>query len=162
MNAVRLQHVGMLSIVLLVAACDRTVIPSAAPLDWEALRDRQMVLITTTDPEGRPRTTRLWIVVVDDAGYLRSADTRWSRDVARDPHFLLLVDGTSFPVSATPVPHGTGEHARVMAAFAEKYGLLGRAVLRFYSLVGRYAGPADARILRLEAKPPAPREPPPV
>jgi hypothetical protein len=143
--------------VFLAVACNQTVSPSREPLDWTTLRDRQMILITTTAPEGQPRTTRLWIVVLDGAAYLRSADTRWSRDVERDPNFLLIVDGTSYPVSAERVAYGTDEHARVMEAFSEKYGLLGRTVLRFYSLIGRYSGPGDARILRLKAEPPASR-----
>jgi hypothetical protein len=114
-----------------------------------------MILIKTTDPEGEPRTTRLWIAVVDEFGYLRSADTRWYSDVQRDPNFLLLVDELSYAVTATPVPFGTDEHARVMEAYAEKYGLLSRVVLQFYSLIGRYSGPSSARILRLSAGPPA-------
>jgi hypothetical protein len=147
--------VTILTVAVLVVSCGRTTSPAQEPLDWATVADRQMVLVTTTDPDGEPRTTRLWIVVVDGAGYLRSADTRWSRDVQREPNFLLIVDDLSYPVSATRVPYGTDEHARVMEAFAEKYGLLGRTVLRFYSLIGRYSGPSSARILRLKAEPPA-------
>jgi hypothetical protein len=147
--------VTILTVAVLVVSCGRTPPPAQETLDWATVADRQMVLVTTTDPDGEPRTTRLWIVVVDGAGYLRSADTRWSRDVQREPNFLLIVDDLSYPVSATRVPYGTDEHARVMEAFAEKYGLLGRTVLRFYSLIGRYSGPSSARILRLKAEPPA-------
>ncbi|MHC4991924.1 MAG: hypothetical protein ACYTGC_13185 [Planctomycetota bacterium] len=114
-----------------------------------------MILVTTTDPSDEPRTTRLWIVVVGESGYLRSADTQWARDVERNPEFLLIAGDLSYPVSAMWVPFGTDEHSRVMDAYSEKYGLLGRTVLRFYSLIGRYSGPSDARILRLESEPPA-------
>lgn len=113
-----------------------------------------MILVVTTDPEGQPRTTRLWLVVIDESGYLRTSETPWSHDIERDPSFSLLAGNTSYPVSATRIGFGTEEHARVMAAFGEKYGLLGRTVLRFYSLIGRYNGPADARIFRLHADPP--------
>lgn len=133
-----------------LASCGRAYAPAPEALDWGTLADRQMILVSTTDPDREARITRLWIVVAGGSGYLRSTDTGWARDVERDPDLLLIVDELSYPVRATPVAFGTEEHARVMDAFAEKYGLLGRAVLGFYALVGRYSGPSDARILRLE------------
>jgi hypothetical protein len=138
---------------LALLSCGRAISPAHEPVEWATLAERQMILVSTTDPEGRPRVTRLWIVVIGDAGYLRSADTGWARDVARNPEFGLIVDSVSYPVRASSVPFGTEEHARVMEAFAEKYGLLGRTVLGFYSLIGRYSGPSDARILRVENLP---------
>lgn len=150
-----MQHATLLTVAVLLLSCGRTISSAQDQLDWATVADRQMILITTMDPEGEPRTTRLWIVVVDRSGYLRSADTRWSRDVQREPNFLLIVDDVSYPVSATQVLYGTDEHARVMEAFADKYGLLGRTVLRFYSLIGRYSGPSSARVLRLKAEPAA-------
>jgi len=145
----------ILAATVLLASCGREIAPAQEPLDWDTVADRQMILVTTTRPDGAPRTTRLWIVVVGEHGYLRSADTRWARDVEREPDFLLIAGDTSYPVSAKRVPFGTDEHSEVMDAYSEKYGLLGRGVLRFYSLIGRYSGPADARILRLEAEAPS-------
>ncbi len=149
------RYVLFLAAVSLLASCDRAVSASQEQLDWRTIADRQMILVTTMDSNGEPRTTRLWVGVIGESGYLRSADTRWSRDVKRNPNFELIVDELSYLVSATQVPFGTEEHARVMDAYPEKYGLLGRTVLRFYSLIGRYSGPSDARILRLRAEPPA-------
>jgi hypothetical protein len=150
----RLRYALIFTATVLLTSCGRTISPSQDQLDWATVADRQMVLVTTTDPDGEPRTTRLWIVVVGESGYLRSADTRWAQDVERNPDFLLIADDVSYPVSATRVPFGVDEHARVMDAYSEKYGLLGRTVLRFYKLIGRYSGPSDARILRLKAEPP--------
>jgi len=143
----------ILIVIVLLVSCGREISPAQEPLDWATVAPRQMILVTTTDPEGEPRTTRLWIVVVGESGYLRSANTRWSQDVEQNPNFLLIVDDASYPVSASGVPFGTDEHARVMDAYSAKYGLLGRTVLRFYSMIGRYSGPSDARILRLESEP---------
>lgn len=151
----RIRFMLILTAASLLVSCGRATSSAQDQLDWSTVADRQMILVTTTDPDGEPRTTRLWIVVVDDSGYLRSADTRWAQDVERTPNFLLIAGEVSYPVSATRVPFGSDEHARVMDAFSEKYGLLGRTVLRFYSLIGRYSGPSDARILRLEAEKPA-------
>ena len=148
----RIRYAPILTAVCLLASCDRAISPAREQLDWTTVADHQMILISTTDPDGEPRTTRLWIVVVGESGYLRSADTQWARDVERDPSFLLITDDVSYPVSATPVPFGTDEHSRVMDAYSEKYGLLGRTVLRFYSIIGRYSGPSDARILRLKSE----------
>jgi hypothetical protein len=115
-----IRYALILTAATLLCSCGREISPAQDQLDWSTVADRQMILVTTTDPEGEPRTTRLWIVVVGESGYLRSADT--------------------------PL---------VMDAYSEKYGLLGRTVLRFYSLIGRYSGPSDARILRLKSEPPA-------
>ena len=150
-----MRHAWIFVLILAITGCSREVSPAREPLDWSAIADLQMILVTTTNPEGEPRTTRLWLVVLDGSGYLRSADTRWSRDVQREPSFQLVADGVRYPVSGERVPYPSDEHDRVMQAFAEKYGLLGRSVLRFYSLIGRYSGPSDARILRLKAEPPA-------
>jgi len=114
-----------------------------------------MIWVVTTDPEARPRTTRLWLVVLDGFRYLRTSDTPWSHDIERDPSFLLLARSVSYPVTATRVPYGTDEHARAVEAFGEKYGLLGRTALAFYSLIGSYSGPSDAKMFRLTARPPA-------
>ena len=151
----RLSYALVLIVIALLSACHRAVSPAEEQLDWSTIADWQMILITTSDSEGEPRTTRLWIVVLGESGYIRSADTRWSRDIERNPNFLLIAGDMSYPVSATRVPFGTDEHSRVMDAYTEKYGLLGRAVLRFYSLIGRYSGPSDARVLRLHAEPPS-------
>ena len=148
-----IRHALVLTAVTLICSCGREISPAQYPLDWTTIADRQMILVTTTDPDGKPRTTRLWIVVVGESGYLRSADTQWAQDVERNPNFLLIVGDVSFPVCATRVPFGSDEHTRVMDAYSEKYGLLGRTVLRFYSLIGRYSGPSDARILRLKSEP---------
>jgi hypothetical protein len=153
-HMMRIRYALIFVAVGLLASCDRAISPAQEQLDWATVSGRQMILVSTTDPDGEPRTTRLWIVVVGESGYLRSADTQWAKDVERNPNFLLIVGDASYPVSATRVPAGTDEHSRVMDAYSEKYGLLGRTVLRFYSLIGRYSGPSDARILRLEPEPP--------
>lgn len=150
----RIRYALFLAAVGLLASCGREISPAHEQLDWATVADRQMILVSTTDPDGEPRTTRLWIVVVGESGYLRSADTQWAQDIERDPNFLLIAGDASYPVSATRVPFGTDEHSRVMNAYSDKYGLLGRTVLRFYSLIGRYSGPSDARILRLKSEPP--------
>ena len=151
----RMRYAPILTAVALLASCGRTISPAQEQLDWATVADRQMILVSTTDPDGETRTTRLWIVVIGESGYLRSADTQWAQDVERNPNFLLIAGDVSYPVSATRVPFGTDEHSTVMDAYSEKYGLLGRSVLRFYSLIGRYSRPSDARILRLKSEPPA-------
>jgi hypothetical protein len=151
----RIRYALILTAATLICSCGREISPAQDQLAWSTVADRQMILVTTTDPDGEPRTTRLWIVVVGESGYLRSADTPWAQDVERNPNFLLIAGDVSYPVSATRVPSGTDEHSLVMDAYSEKYGLLGRTVLRFYSLIGRYSGPSDARILRLKSEPPA-------
>ena len=92
--------------------CGRAISPAHEQLDWATVADRQMILVSTTGPDGEPRMTRLWIVVVGKSGYLRSADTQWVQDVERNPNFLLIAGDASYSVSATRVPFGTDEHSR--------------------------------------------------
>ena len=131
-------------------ACARAISPAPEALNWKIVEERQMILVDTKKPNGDLRTTRLWIVVHNGFGYLRSADTRWSRDLEREPQFQLIVDELSYPVRGTRVPYGGEEHAAVMDAFWEKYGVMSRMTLRFYKLIGRYSEPSDAKIFRLE------------
>jgi len=95
---------------------------AAADIDWAAVADVDTVHVLTTDDDGDARTTKIWLVVLDGHGYIRtSRRTTWGKNVARDPDIALRIGDTDYPVRATFIVD-EAERARIVAAFEEKYG----------------------------------------
>ena len=63
----------------------------AAELDWNSVADVEEVLVLTTNEDGTPRETTIWLAVVDGQGYIRTGGwTKWGDNVKRDPEIALL------------------------------------------------------------------------
>ena len=104
---------GSLSFLAIAAAAD--------PPDWSSVADVDTVSVATSNPDGSLRYTTVWLVVIDGRGYLRTGDTTWGANVARDPAITLVIGEQEYALRADFV-EADDEHARVMAAFNEKYG----------------------------------------
>jgi hypothetical protein len=116
---------------------------AAAELDWAAVADVDTVHVLTTDEDGDARTTKIWLVVLDGHGYIRtSRRTTWGKNVQRDPDITLRIGDAEYPVHATFIVD-EAERARVVAAFEAKYG--SNPILNF--LRG-----SDPPIMRLEPR----------
>jgi hypothetical protein len=89
--------------------------------DWNSVAGLDTVSIATTNPDGTLRYTTIWIVVVGGRGYIRTGDTTWGANVARDPNVKLVIDDREYALRADFV-EAEDERARVTAAFSEKYG----------------------------------------
>ena len=115
----------------------------ARAIDWAAADAERVVEIVTRDEDGAPRETKIWLVVVDGEGYIRTGGTRWWGNVERDPDVLLRVAGVEHPLRAELV---TDEAllARVVASFRTKYGFSDRmaGLVRF----------GDTHVMRLERR----------
>jgi hypothetical protein len=128
---------------LLIVVLTALVLPTggamAAP-QWAQYKDVQTVQVVTKQSDGSARRTTVWIVVVEGQAYLRTASTRWGRDLEREPSATLEIAEESFPVHVEFVEDDPTRE-RVSRAFREKYGFNDRVtgLIRF----GR------ARILRL-------------
>jgi len=83
--------------------------------------DEEVIEVVTTDEDGSARTTKVWIVVVDGDAYIRTGNTRWGRNVERDPDVRIL---TATGADDLRVELVTDEAARapVVEAFRAKYG----------------------------------------
>ena len=82
---------------------------SGAAFDREDLdlfdRERE-VGVETTQPDGSPRRTVIWIVVANGVPYIRSwlgERGKWYQDVVADPHGAIHADGRRFAFTAVPV-----------------------------------------------------------
>jgi hypothetical protein len=95
---------------------------AAASPDWGALDHVKEVTALTTNEDGSPRETTIWLTVVDGNAYIRtSQSTTWGGNVERNPDISLRIEGTEFPLRAVFI---TDEALRdeVEASFREKYG----------------------------------------
>lgn len=97
----------------------------ARAIDWAAAGAERVVEIVTQDEDGSPRETKIWLVVVDGQGYIRTGGTRWWGNVERDPDVELRVAGAEHPLRAELVTDGALLQ-RVVAAFRTKYGFSDR------------------------------------
>lgn len=94
----------------------------AGPPDWSAVADEETVTVITKDEDGDVRETTIWLLVLDDVGYIRtSRSSRWGGNVQRDPALALRIDGAEYPMRATFI-EDEAERARIVAGFEAKYG----------------------------------------
>jgi hypothetical protein len=100
-----------------------------------------LLLIATLDEDGSTRTTKIWVVVVEDAAYVRTGATRWFANLERDPAVVVTDGAVEYHARAERVT-ASERIGQVQAAFREKYGFMDRLT----GLI-RIGGP---RIFRLE------------
>ena len=50
--------------------------------------------VLTTNEDGSQRDTKVWLVVADGQGYIRTGNTRWGGNVVRDPDVTLRIEGS--------------------------------------------------------------------
>ena len=105
----------------LVALCLVSEAARAEPIDWNAVSGEDTVVILTKEADGAPRETTVWLVVLDGQGYVRTGDTHWHRNIARDPKIGVRVAGKEHAVTAEHV-RDPALHARINTAFNDKYG----------------------------------------
>jgi hypothetical protein len=106
--------------------------PAARALDWTPYTEESTVEIVTRDEDGGVRETSVWMVVVEDHGYVRTNDSRWLANIRRGSPVAVRVRGSELPMSAREVDDAAVQ-ARVEEAFLSKYGLMQRlmSALRF-------------------------------
>ena len=97
----------------------------AAEIDWAPFAEESVVEILTVDPDGEPRETRLWVVVVGGAAYVRSNDSRWLANIRRDPEVRMRVREREYPLRAEETANRETTE-RVEETFKAKYGWMQR------------------------------------
>lgn len=90
--------------------------------DWAAAADTEVIIALTEDEDGGARETKIWLAVLDGAGYIRtSQSSTWGGNVERNSDIMLRIETTEYPVHITFI-EDDALRARVVAAFSEKYG----------------------------------------
>ena len=109
-----------LSTVLLAGVFASPSARAAAP-DWNAAAGVQTVEIVTTNEDGTPRDTTIWLAVVDGQGYIRTGNTHWEGNIERNPDVVLRIEKAEYPLRAEFV-QDAALRARIEQVFREKYG----------------------------------------
>ena len=135
-----------LAVLLLVASG-----AAAEPIDWNALAAEDTVVILTREADGAVRETTVWLVVVDGQGYVRTGNTHWHENIARDPKIGVRVAGHEHAVTAEPIGD-PALRAKINAAYGQKYGFSN-------TFVGWFADQDKAQIMALVPRETAPTAP---
>jgi hypothetical protein len=114
----RLTHPTRLIAALTVGMAVST---TAAAFDWAPYREDSTIEIITLDEDGSPRETKIWIVVLDELGYVRTNDSKWLANIRRDPAVQLRTRDVASDFVAEEVDDPV-VYDRVEQAFKEKYG----------------------------------------
>ena len=128
---------GAVCIALLLAAGARAV-------DWNDLAGVQTVVITTTNEDGTPRKTTVWLVVLDRTPYVRTGSTRWGANAERSPDVALNAGGKDYLLRAVPVADEAVKES-LRAGYREKYG--------WEDVAARMLPGAATKFFRLEPRP---------
>ena len=90
-------------------------------IDWDTVAGEEEITIVTKSEDGSRKETTIWLAVVDSEGYIRTARTRWGRNMGRDPNVVLRIAGTEYPLRAERVTDEALSE-QVQRRFREKYG----------------------------------------
>lgn len=117
-----------LAALVLLALCLSASAAAVATADvdgWAPFADADVIEIVTTDDDGDPRETKIWIVVLDGSGFVRTNDSRWLANIRRGSPVALRVDEWESSVTAEESAD-RATYDRVERAFKEKYGAMQR------------------------------------
>ncbi len=128
----RLALIALLSsAALAVAAAD----PARAA--WADFKDEQEIFAILHGEDGKPREVKIWLVVLDDQGFVRTRNTSWRAALESDPKAALRIQGKDHPIRAIPVKD-PALYQRVNEAYTAKYGRMPHV---FLSVMRPFAGP---------------------
>ena len=105
--------------------------------DWNALADERVIEVLPHDADGDLRETTVWVGVVDGVGFVRTSDTRWRENIARDADVVVRIAEQEYPLRAELVTDDA-LRARVNQVFRAKYGLTDRILGWFGNEGGKY------------------------
>lgn len=120
-SAVETARVAAIAVAAVVATAAGAANHQTA-MDWARFADRDTVYVLTTDEDGDARETKIWLLVQDGNGYIRtSKSTTWGGNAERDPEIGLRIDDTDYPFRAVFITD-PAERTKIIGGFEEKYG----------------------------------------
>ena len=99
------------------------VLGTFAVVTLVALEGGEVVVLRTTDADGRMRETRTWVADEDGAAWIEAAtpERPFLADLRARPSFELRRGGTLHRCRATVMPNPEG-HTRIRRLLAARYG----------------------------------------
>ncbi|MCP3983846.1 MAG: DUF2255 family protein [bacterium] len=137
------------SILLAVSIALLGVSAGAVDGAWTAFEETGTIEITTQDEDGDARETPIWIVVLDEVGFVCTNDSRWLANIRRGSEVTIAAGEVVLIVRAEE-DEDAEVYDRVQEAFNVKYGWMQRMASWFQS--------TRPTVLRLTLIPPAPAE----
>jgi len=114
----------------------------AAAAEWAPFAETKTIEIHTQDEDGEARKTKVWIVVVDGTGYVRTNDSRWLANIRRGSTIEIRAGETTLAVGASEV-EDEAVRDQVEEAFKAKYGAM-QKFMSFFRI-------SEPTVLRLDA-----------
>ncbi|MDG2051374.1 MAG: DUF2255 family protein [Myxococcota bacterium] len=129
-------------------ACGVATVSGAtgAPDEWQPFADQDVIEIITEDPDGDLRETKIWIVVLDGNGYIRTNNSRWLANIRRGSAVSLRSDEWESRVTAAEIDNVELDQ-QVESAFKAKYGFM-QQLMSFFRI-------SDPTLLKLSLAGPA-------
>ena len=119
---------------------------NAALAAWSDFKDEQEIFAIVHGDDGKPREVKIWLVVLDDQGFVRTRNTSWRADLERDPKAALKIKDKEILIR--PVPVKDPElYKRVNEAYTAKYGVVPHI---FLAIMRPFLGPWN--VYRVEAR----------
>src|SRR5258706_1820785 len=104
---------------------------------WSDYKDEQEIFAVVHGEDGKPREVKIWLVVLDDQGFIRTRNTSWRADLERDPKAALKIRGVEVAIRPVPVKD-PALYDRVNEAYTAKYGVTPHV---FLSVMRPFLGP---------------------
>jgi hypothetical protein len=117
---------GSRALAVALALAAAAAAPAAAG-DWSPFAEADVVHVATQDEDGAERDTKVWFVVVEGDGFVRTNDSRWLANIRRGSRIALRLAAAERPVAAEEVGDAAVT-AAVEEAFKEKYGFVQRVM----------------------------------
>jgi hypothetical protein len=112
-----------------------------AGFDWSPFERESVIRVLTHDEDGAVRNTKVWVVVVDGAGYIRTNASTWLENIERNPEIEVQASGHAYLMRADEVKDAAVKE-QVEEAYKEKYGLMQRVMSVF-----RFSEPTVLRLV---------------
>jgi hypothetical protein len=119
--------------------CAAIALAAAGPAraGWSDYKDEQEIFALVHGEDGQLREVKIWLVVLDDQGYVRTRNTSWRAALESDPKAALKIAGKEIPIRAVPVKD-PALYDRVNEAYTAKYGVTPHV---FLSVMRPFLGP---------------------
>ena len=113
---------------------------------WSDYKDEKEIFAVLHNEKGEVREVKIWIVVLDDHGFIRTRNTSWRADLERDPKAALKIKDKEIRIR--PVPVKDPElYKKVNEAYTAKYGVVPHI---FLAIMRPFLGPWN--VYRVEAR----------
>ena len=112
---------AILLLALLVLLAPASSASGEGAIEWDRYSEGGTVTVLTTNEDGSTRETKVWLIVVEGQGYIRTGKTGWGANVERNPEIALRIGETELLLRVEFVTD-EAERETVKKALRARYG----------------------------------------